>query len=197
MFTGIIQSQGKITSIQYVGLNKTFWIESDISNQIKIDESLSHDGVCLTIEDIQDGKYKVTAIKETLDKTTGGLWLKNQRVNLERAMLLNDRLNGHIVQGHIDTTATCIKKKDINGSYELTFTFNKKFGNLLIEKGSICINGVSLTAFDVRKKKFTVAIIPYTWQHTNLCQVKDGTKVNIEFDILGKYAAKMMNFKIN
>ncbi len=195
MFTGIIQSQGKIVAMQDDGLNKTFWIESDLSNQIKIDESLSHDGVCLTIEDIQDGNYKVTAVKETLDKTNVGLWHKNQPVNLERAMLLNDRLNGHIVQGHIDTTATCINKKDINGSYELTFTFNKKFGHLLIEKGSICINGVSLTAFNVGKKKFTVAIIPYTWQNTNLCTVEDGTKVNIEFDILGKYAAKMMNFK--
>ena len=195
MFTGIIEAQGRIISVENNGLNKTFWVESQLSWELKIDESLSHDGVCLTIEHINDGKHKVTAIKETLEKTNMNTWNEGYKVNLERAMLLNDRLDGHIVQGHVDTTAVCTNKIDLKGSIELTFIFPKKFTHLMIEKGSVCINGVSLTAFKVKKKKFTVAIIPYTWQHTNLSAIQVDSKVNIEFDILGKYVAKMTLLK--
>ena len=191
MFTGIIEAQGKIISVESNGSNKTFWIESTLSNNLKVDESLSHDGVCLTIEEIKNGFYKVTVIKETLDKTNINTWKQDCTVNLERAMIFNDRLNGHIVQGHVDTTATCIDKKNLKGSVELTFTFKKKFSHLIIEKGSVCVNVVSLTAFKVKKKKFTVAVIPYTLEHTNLSTIQVDTKVNIEFDILGKYVNRI------
>ena len=191
MFTGIIEAQGRITLVENNGLNKTFWLESPLSKELNIDESLSHDGVCLTIEDISDEKYKVTAIKETLVKTNLYTWIEGYNVNLERAMLLNDRLDGHIVQGHVDATTVCTNRMDLKGSIELTFKFDKKFTHLIIEKGSVCLNGVSLTAFKVRKKKFTVAIIPYTWQHTNLSGIQVDSTVNIEFDILGKYVQRM------
>lgn len=187
MFTGIIECLGKIKSIIINGSNKTFWIESDISSQVKIDESVSHDGVCLTVEDIKENTYQITAIKETLDKTNLDDWKVDGIVNLERSMQMNGRIDGHIVQGHVDTTAICVNKKVLEGSTEFTFRFKKKFASLVIEKGSICVNGISLTAFNVRKKKFTVAIIPYTLAHTNLCFINPDSKVNIEFDILGKY----------
>ena len=187
MFTGIIECLGKIKSIIINGSNKTFWIESDISSQVKIDESVSHDGVCLTVEDIKENTYQITAIKETLDKTNLDDWKVDGIVNLERSMQMNGRIDGHIVQGHVDTTAICVNKKVLEGSTEFTFRFKKKFASLIIEKGSICVNGISLTAFNVRKKKFTVAIIPYTLAHTNLCFINPDSKVNIEFDILGKY----------
>lgn len=187
MFTGIIECLGGIIDITVDGSNKSFWIESNISEQLKIDESLCHDGVCLTVEAIKNGAHKVTAIKETLDVTNLAEWKAGNIVNLERALQMNGRLDGHIVQGHVDNIATCIYKKDLKGSTEFTFEFNKKFTSLIIEKGSVCINGVSLTAFNVRKKKFTVAIIPYTLEHTNLSFINKDSKVNIEFDILGKY----------
>jgi len=190
MFTGIIEFSGTVASIEENGSNKTFWIESGVSNQLKTDESLSHDGVCLTIEATKDNTHKVTAIKETLLKTNILMWAIGTKVNLERPLLLTERLHGHLVQGHIDTTAICISKQNMNGSAEFTFKFDKKFTHLIIEKGSICVNGVSLTAFNVTRKKFTVAIIPYTLEHTNLSEIEAGARVNIEFDILGKYVQR-------
>ena len=195
MFTGIIECLGSIKSVSINGSNKTFWIESDISAQLNIDESVSHDGVCLTIEDIKENTYKVTAIKETLVKTNLDDWKIGDIVNIERPMQMNGRIDGHIVQGHIDTTAICVNKKVLQGSTEFTFRFKKKFASLIIEKGSICVNGISLTAFNVRQKKFTVAIIPYTLEHTNLSFIEENTKVNIEFDMLGKYVTRISALK--
>lgn len=195
MFTGIIKCLGEIKSISINGSNKTFWIKSDISQEVNIDESVSHDGVCLTIEDIKENTYKVTAIKETLDKTNLYDWKIDGIVNLEKSMQMNGRIDGHIVQGHVDTTAVCINKKVLDGSTEFTFRFKKKFTSLIIEKGSICLNGISLTAFNVRKKKFTVAIIPYTLEHTNLSLVEENALVNLEFDMLGKYVTRIATLK--
>ncbi len=195
MFTGIIESTGKLISLEKQGTNKTFWIESAISSQLKIDQSLSHNGVCLTIEELQNDTYKVTAIKETIDKTNIGDWKPSDEINLERSMQMNGRIDGHIVQGHVDCTASCIKRKDKKGSWEFTFAFDKKFASLIIEKGSICINGVSLTAFNVRKQKLSVAIIPYTFEHTNFSKITEGSKVNVEFDILGKYVQRILFLK--
>jgi len=195
MFTGIIECLGIVTDIIINGSNKTFWIESEISSQLNIDESLSHDGVCLTIEEIKGNVHKVTAINETLIKTNLDDWNVGDMINLERPMQINGRIDGHIVQGHVDTTAICIDKKVLNGSTEFTFIFKKRFASLLIEKGSVCVNGISLTAFNVRKKKFTVAIIPYTLEHTNLSSVDEDSKVNIEFDMLGKYVTRIASLK--
>jgi len=187
MFTGIIETIGKLISVEKNNSNKSFFIESNISQYLNIDESINHNGVCLTVEEIKNSIHKITAIKETLDKTNLDYWIPGELINLERAMLMNGRLDGHIVQGHVDCTANCISKKDIDGSREYTFDLDKKFNALIIEKGSICINGVSLTAFNVRKKKFTVAIIPYTFEHTNFSLIEKNSIVNIEFDIIGKY----------
>ena len=192
MFTGIIECLGKITDISIKGSNKTFWVESAISGQTAIDESISHDGVCLTIEEIKGNAHKVTAIKETLDKTNLEGWKIGDNINLERSLRMNGRIDGHIVQGHVDTTAICIDKKILKGSTEFTFKFKKRFSSLIIEKGSICVNGISLTAFNVSKNKFTVAIIPYTLEHTNLVFLKEGSGVNIEFDMLGKYVQRAL-----
>jgi riboflavin synthase len=196
MFTGIIESLGKIVSSEDNGSNKTFWIESDISVDLKIDESVSHNGVCLTIEEINNTAHRVTAVKETLKKTNLSHLMPGDLINLERSIMMNDRIEGHIVQGHVDSTANCIQRKEMSGSWEYTFEFKKRFADLIIEKGSICVNGVSLTAFKVRKNKFTVAIIPYTFEHTNLFTVQRGSKVNIEFDMFGKYIQRIRSLGI-
>lgn len=193
MFTGIIEALGTIHSVSSDRTNRVFWIESDISSQLKIDESLCHNGICLTVEEIQQDLYRVTAISETLDKTNAGQWEVTDVINLERSLQMNGRLDGHIVQGHVDGTAICIAKKDMEGSVEFTFTFDEKHAPLIIEKGSICLNGISLTAFNVTQNTFAVAIIPYTFEHTNFYRVKKGDMVNIEFDILGKYVARLIN----
>ena len=195
MFTGIIESLGKVVSVENKGSNKSFWIESKISPHLKIDESISHDGVCLTIEEFNNIAHKVTAIKETIDKTTVANWIQGNIINLERSMLINGRLDGHIVQGHVDCTTCCINKKEMKGSWEFTFEFDKQFAPLVIEKGSVCLNGVSLTAFNVRKKKFTVAVIPYTFEHTNFSQIQRDSIVNIEFDLVGKYVNRAIDLK--
>jgi riboflavin synthase len=195
MFTGIIESLGKVVSLENNGTNRSFWIESDISSELKIDQSISHNGVCLTIEEIKNTTHKVTAIKETLDKTNLASLMPGDIINLERSMIMNGRIDGHIVQGHVDCIADCIDKKEMNGSWEYTFRFKKKFGALVIEKGSICVNGVSLTAFNVRRKKFTVAIIPYTFEHTNFFTVETKSKVNIEFDVFGKYIQRTQSLR--
>ena len=195
MFTGIIKSLGEIKDISNASSNRTFFIKSELSSQLKIDESISHNGVCLTIENIENEIYKVTAIEETLKKTNAGEWKKEDLINLEQAMIFNERLDGHIVQGHVDGTGVCINKKEKDGSVEFTFEYDKSFAPLIIEKGSIAVNGVSLTAFNVTENNFTVAIIPYTFEHTNFHLLKIKDSVNLEFDILGKYIARIMAIK--
>jgi riboflavin synthase len=192
MFTGIIESLAKITSLTNHGTNKTFWIRSDISRELKIDQSVSHSGVCLTIEELKDDQHRVTAIEETLRKTNLGDWETGGLVNLERSMILNGRLDGHIVQGHADSTATCIERKELDGSREFRFRFPQEFSHLVIEKGSICLNGISLTIYNVAKDEFSVAIIPYTYGHTNIQTLAPGTTVNLEFDMVGKYLTRFL-----
>lgn len=192
MFTGIIEALGEITDIFTEQKNRTFLIKSELSKEFIIDESISHNGICLTVEDIQNEIYRVTAIAETLDKTNASRWEKGDFINLERSMKLNDRLDGHIVQGHVDGTAICTDMADKQGSTEFRFTFDEKFAPLLIEKGSVCVNGVSLTAFNVTKTSFTVGIIPYTFSHTNFHLMKTGDVANIEFDVLGKYVQRLL-----
>jgi riboflavin synthase len=187
MFTGIIENTGIIKKISTSGTNKTFWLQSPISNELKVDQSVAHNGVCLTVESISNGVHQVTAIEETLVKTNLHHWQMGDSVNLERCMILGARLDGHIVQGHVDAVATCISKTAKAGSWEFVFEFPASFSNLVIEKGSIAINGTSLTCFNIAANQFTVAIIPYTYEHTTISRVEIGTIVNIEFDIIGKY----------
>ena len=195
MFTGIIESLGKIRSIDSNGTNKTFWVESSLTAELKVDQSLSHNGVCLTVEEVKDNLHRVTAIEETLEKTNLGTWQPGDLVNLERCMVMNGRLDGHIVQGHVDATATCLERTNKDGSWEFRFEFPKKFGHLVIEKGSISLNGISLTIFNVKKSKFDIAIIPYTFEHTNIQSVAPGSLVNLEFDLIGKYVHRMAELK--
>jgi riboflavin synthase len=195
MFTGIIESIGKVVEIANQGSNKTFWIESSLFSELKIDQSLSHNGVCLTIEDLKNGLHKVTAVQETLEKTNLGFWTVNTHINLERSLLPLSRLDGHFVQGHVDGIASCKKVKSLDGSWELEFEFDKKFAAFMIEKGSICVNGVSLTAFEVKKKSFKVAIIPYTWEHTTFNSIQKGDQLNLEFDIIGKYISRKLSLE--
>ncbi len=190
MFTGIIESLGTVASISNSGTNRIFSIRSAISNELKVDQSIAHSGVCLTVESVGDGSHQVTAIEETLKKTNLGKWTPGTLVNLERCLPMNGRLDGHLVQGHADCTAVCESLDARNGSWELKFRYPENFAKLLIEKGSIAINGISLTLFHVTRNSFTVAIIPYTWEHTNLHQLKAGDSVNIEFDMIGKYVQR-------
>ncbi len=190
MFTGIIEATGKIISIESNGSNKSFWIESSISNELKIDQSVSHDGVCLTVEAVSSNMHRVTAIEETLIKTNLSSKQNDDEINLERCMQMNGRIDGHIVQGHVDATATCINVEEKNGSWEYLFQVPDQFKHLIIEKGSVCLNGISLTSFNIQQNIFKVAIIPYTYQHTNIHFVQKGSVVNIEFDMIGKYLAR-------
>ena len=192
MFTGIIEKTGLIKEVTASGKNKTFWIASDLAQELKVDQSLSHNGVCLTIEEIKDGLHRVTAVEETLLKTNLGNWQNGTIVNLERCMMLNGRLDGHIVQGHIDCTAICTEIIEKDGSWEYNFSVPEEFSQLVIEKGSISINGISLTLFNVGHKSFSVAIIPYTYLNTNMNSVVKGSLVNIEFDVIGKYVERNM-----
>jgi riboflavin synthase len=187
MFTGIIEALGEVKEVIPSGKNRVYWVESPISAELSVDQSLSHNGVCLTVEESRGNMHRVTAIAETLEKTNLGDWKIGQQVNLERCLRMNDRIDGHLVQGHVDTRATCVKRKGKQGTREFEFEFPKKFTELVIEKGSVCIDGVSLTAFDVKKKSFRVAIIPYTFEHTNFQFLSEGTTVNLEFDMVGKY----------
>jgi riboflavin synthase len=190
MFTGIIEATGNITAIETSGTNKTFWINSPVSQDLKVDQSVSHNGVCLTIEEVKDGAHRVTAIAETLEKTNLNDWKKGDITNIERCLLMNARLDGHMVQGHVDTTGTCSRLVELDGSWEYTFQFPTQFAALLVEKGSVAVNGISLTVFNVADDQFSVAIIPYTYEHTNMQAVKEGTTVNLEFDIIGKYVLR-------
>jgi len=190
MFTGIIENTGKVVSITPNGTNLSFWIESPISGELKVDQSVSHNGVCLTVEALGPNRHLVTAIEETLKKTELGSWQTGTEINLERCMLMNGRLDGHIVQGHVDTTAVCTERKELDGSWEYRFQFPTEFARLVIEKGSIAVNGTSLTCFNVTNNSFSIAVIPYTYTHTNIHQLTVGSRVNLEFDMLGKYVQR-------
>jgi riboflavin synthase len=192
MFTGIIETLGKVTDLKHDQGNLHIIVTSDISHELKIDQSVAHNGVCLTVVAIADGSHTVTAIEETLNKTNIGHLKVNDLVNLERCMQMNARLDGHIVQGHVDQTALCTHYKELDGSWEYTFEYDASKGNVTVEKGSICINGISLTVVNSNNNSFSVAIIPYTYQHTNLQNVRAGDTVNLEFDIIGKYVARLM-----
>jgi riboflavin synthase len=192
MFTGIIETLGKITHLVHNQGNLHITVESAISNELKIDQSVAHNGVCLTVVAVADGKHTVTAIAETLNKTSLGQLKLHEPVNLERCMQMNARLDGHIVQGHVDQTATCTGFTELDGSWEYTFTYDAAQGNVTVEKGSICVNGISLTVVNSQANSFSVAIIPYTFEHTNLHNVREGSIVNLEFDIIGKYVARLM-----
>ncbi len=192
MFTGIIETLGKVTYLRHDQGNLHITVASSLSSELKIDQSVSHNGVCLTVVALVDGTHTVTAIEETLNKSNiGGLNI-GDLVNLERCMQLNARLDGHIVQGHVDQTAVCADFRELDGSWEYTFEYEAIQGNVTVEKGSISVNGISLTVVNSRANSFSVAIIPYTFEHTNLQQVKQGSIVNLEFDIIGKYVARLM-----
>jgi riboflavin synthase len=191
MFTGIIEQLGIVEAIESNNTNLTLTIQSALVPELKVDQSLSHSGVCLTVEEIMANQYKVTAIDETLKKTTIGLWKKGDTINLERCLRFDGRLDGHIVQGHVDTVGTCIGYTEKNGSWEYVIEIDEKFATLIIEKGSIALNGISLTIFNVTNTSFTVAIIPYTYEHTNMHTLALGDKVNVEFDMVGKYVNRM------
>ena len=192
MFTGIVEGLGKVEEITVAGSNRTYKISSDISNELKVDQSIAHNGVCLTVEEIGDGWHSLTAVKETLSKSNIRLLRVDELVNLERCMRLNDRLDGHIVQGHVDDTGICTNVKDENGSWIYSFSFNSAHSALLINKGSITVNGVSLTIVNCTEDIFQVAIVPFTYQNTNFKFIERGSIVNLEFDILGKYIQKSM-----
>lgn len=191
MFTGIIETMGTITRIKREGGNVHYSLLSKITHELKIDQSLAHNGVCLTVVAVDGHEYTVTAIQETLDKTALKQWVVGDKINLERAMRLGDRLDGHLVQGHVDEVATCTSVEDQNGSWLYRFSYNKDSKNITIEKGSICVNGTSLTVVGSTSNTFGVAIIPYTYEHTVFHQLQIGDLVNIEFDMVGKYIAKM------
>ena len=195
MFTGIIETTGKVKEVIVNGSNRSFWVESPISHEFKVDQSVSHSGVCLTVEEIKESVHRVTAIDETLKKTTLDDWNEDTIVNIERCLPINGRLDGHFVQGHVDTTGECVKRTEKKGSWEFVIEFPKKFAELIIEKGSVSLNGISLTAFNVKKNRFTVAIIPYTFEHTNMHRVLAGDTVNLEFDLLGKYINRKLELK--
>ncbi|MDR3679762.1 MAG: riboflavin synthase [Flavipsychrobacter sp.] len=187
MFTGIIETTGTVAHIAHHGSNIDFTIQCGITHELKIDQSVAHNGVCLTVVAIDGDTFKVTAVAETLAKTNAGNWKVGDIVNIERALKAGDRLDGHFVQGHVDATATCIEKQTLEGSWLYRFSFAPAFAPLVIEKGSICINGVSLTVFNVGRDECTVTIIPYTYTHTNFGSIEEGSIVNVEFDVLGKY----------
>ena len=194
MFTGIVESMATVVNLEKEGTNLHLWLECDFTDELKIDQSISHNGVCLTVVEISGKAYKVTAIDETLKKTNLGQISLNDKINLERCMRLNDHLDGHIVQGHVDQTAVLKSVLNENGSYILSFEYDENStGNVTVPKGSICVNGISLTVVDSQIGEFSVAIIPYTWENTNLHTLNPGDIVNLEFDIIGKYIQRLMN----
>jgi riboflavin synthase len=195
MFTGIIETLGIISDIKKDQENVHLTIQTNIANELKIDQSVAHNGVCLTVVEIFDNKHVVTAIQETINKTTLGLWKIGDKVNIERAMKLGDRLDGHMVQGHVDQTAVCTSIQEKSGSWEFTFEYDSALNNITIEKGSITVNGTSLTVVNSAKNSFSVAIIPYTYEHTIFHTFEIGTKVNLEFDVVGKYIARMYELR--
>lgn len=195
MFTGIIETQGILEKITSQNENLVITVSSSITGELKVDQSVAHNGICLTVTDIEGDQYKVTAIKETIDKTNIGKWKEGKHVNLERAMKFGDRLDGHIVQGHVDQTAKCISIKEAGGSWYFTFEYDASKNNVTIEKGSITVNGVSLTVVNSAQNRFDVAIIPYTFEHTNFGELKEGDTVNLEFDVIGKYVSRLFDLR--
>lgn len=195
MFTGIIENLGEVKAIKNDHTNVHFTVSSAISHELKIDQSVAHNGVCLTVVALNDDTHTVTAIDETLKKTNLGDLKVGSKINLERCMQMNARLDGHIVQGHVDQTAVCIKREELDGSWEYRFKYDASAGNVTVEKGSACVNGISLTVVNSKADEFSVFIIPYTFEHTNLHQVQVGDAVNLEFDIIGKYVARLMENK--
>ncbi|HUQ64593.1 MAG TPA: riboflavin synthase [Flavitalea sp.] len=195
MFTGIIEALGRVESIADEGSGKIFWISSPFSHELKPDQSLSHNGACLTVEQVTGGQHRVTAIEETLVKTNLGHWRVGDMINLERCLQMNGRLDGHLVQGHVDTQGNCIQVVPKTGSTEYRFTFPQTFSSLVIEKGSVCVNGISLTCYNISKNEFTIAIIPYTYEHTNMKNVIVNSTVNLEFDVIGKYIQRYFDNK--
>ena len=192
MFTGIVESVGEVIAVKHEGANTHFKIASSFSSELKVDQSVSHNGVCLTVVWVGDGFHWVVAVQETLRKSNLGNLQEGDKVNLERCMIANGRFDGHIVQGHVDQVGVCYSIKDENGSWLFDFEYDVSQGNVTVEKGSIAVNGVSLTCFDSEKNKFRVAIIPYTYEHTNFHQIKKGDTVNLEFDIIGKYVKRLL-----
>lgn len=192
MFTGIIEDVGTIISIEKQLENRLFTFQSALSNELKIDQSLSHNGVCLTVTKVENDRHQVVAVAETLKKSNLGLLKTGDKVNLERSLTLDKRLDGHLVQGHVDTTGSCISKTERNGSYEYRIRFPKAFSPFIIEKGSIALNGISLTIFDITAHEFSVAVIPYTFEHTNMHLLQVNDKVNLEFDLIGKYVLRQI-----
>ena len=195
MFTGIIETTGEVITVKNEGTNVHFELNCDIAHELKVDQSVAHNGVCLTVTSINEGNYWVTAVKETLEKSNLGKLSTGSKVNIERCMLNNGRFDGHIVQGHVDQMGTCVEIKEEDGSWLMSFEYDPTTGNVTVEKGSITINGISLTCFNSKANGFTVAIIPYTYEHTNMHMLKVGDHVNLEFDIIGKYVQRMMNIK--
>ncbi|WP_071892085.1 riboflavin synthase [Flavisolibacter tropicus] len=195
MFTGIIEVLGQVKEVEINGTNKTFWIQSPLSSEFKVDQSIAHNGVCLTVEEIRGDSHRVTAVQETLEKTALNQWREGFFVNIERSLLPSSRLDGHFVQGHVDTIGICEKIEDKKGSWEFTFSFSENFAPLVIEKGSISLNGTSLTVYNVGKNTFSVAIIPYTYEHTILQYLKESEQVNLEFDMVGKYIVRNLSLK--
>ena len=192
MFTGIIETVGEVVRTEDEGMNRHFIVRSSISNELKTDQSVSHDGVCLTVTNADGATHRVTAIDETLRKSALGKLVAGDKVNIERCMLNNGRFDGHIVQGHVDQTGVIRSIKEVGGSWLFDIEYDPAAGNVTVEKGSIAVNGVSLTCFNSRANGFSVAIIPYTFEHTNFCQMKPGDTVNLEFDIIGKYVKKLL-----
>jgi riboflavin synthase len=196
MFTGIIESLATVKDVIKDGTNLHLLLESPLVAELKVDQSVAHNGICLTVVACSANEYKVTAVAETIEKTNLGGWQKGNMINIERSLRLGDRLDGHFVQGHVDTTATCIEKKTLDGSWQFRFRFEPLYAPLIIEKGSICLNGVSLTIFNIGKDEFTVAIIPYTFEHTNFRSVQEGSVANLEFDVLGKYLLRRADLQL-
>ncbi len=192
MFTGIIENTGIVSQITAQGTNLTFELASALAHELKIDQSVAHNGVCLTVTSVGEQSYSVTAVSETLQKTNLGQWQVGTTVNIERCMPAHGRFDGHIVQGHVDQTAVVKSVQDLDGSWLYDFEYDASAGNITVEKGSVCINGVSLTVFNSQNNAFRVAIIPYTYEHTNFKQLRPGDVVNLEFDILGKYIQKIL-----
>lgn len=191
MFTGIIETLGTVKEVALDQDNIHITISSTLTPELKIDQSVAHNGICLTVVAISVDSYTVTAIRETIEKTNIGDWKEGNSVNLERAMKLGDRLDGHIVQGHVDQTAICKSIENANGSWHYTFEYDERLNNITIEKGSITVNGVSLTVVNSKRNEFSVAIIPYTYEHTNFNSFEVGTKINLEFDVIGKYVSRL------
>jgi riboflavin synthase len=195
MFTGIIETTGLVTEVVTKGSNKIFWVSAPLSADFRVDQSVSHDGVCLTVEEIINGMHRVTAVDETLQKTNLSQWSPGSIINIERCLKADGRLDGHFVQGHVDTTGTCILRTEKSGSWEFVIEFPQSFAPLIIEKGSIAVNGISLTAFNVTTNSFTIAVIPYTFDHTSVRNLQVGDLVNLEFDMIGKYLQRKLSLQ--